>query len=317
MVDLRQFQALCAVGEHGSGAKASRALGWSQPTLDYHLKALESLVGAPLVLRSSRGSTLTEAGTMLADRGATVLATADRAVSDVRDFIHVGRFTLRLGVFPSAATCLLPHIVQRSEQFGFTVEVVLDEVGPLSEQLSQGKLDAALLYDMPDRPLKFGPEVTTLAVHIEQLELATGPTHRLAHTDAVDRDTLLTLGEDTWIIGLAEGDPIDAVTLNTFAQTGTELTGPVRTDDFSVIFGLIAANIGIAVVPAILPASMFAQVSRIPITDPRFRRTVYLAATRNLGVSSASGSVATTQRNAALRQLTHAVQEAVAVTVAR
>lgn len=317
MVDLRQFQALCAVGEHGSGARASRALGWSQPTLDYHLRALEALVGAPLAIRSSRGSTLTEAGAMLAERGAGILKSADRAVSDVRDFVRVGQFTLRLGVFPSAASSLLPHIVQHSEQFGFTVEVVLDEVGPLSEQLNQGTLDAALLYDMPDLPLAFGPEITARPVHTERLELAIGLSHRLAGTDTVDQETLLTLGQDTWIIGLADGDPIDAVTLDTFARIGTELTGPVRTDDFSVIFGLIAANIGIAVVPAILPASMFAQVARIPISDPAFTRTIYLAATRALGVSSASGSGVSDQRNAALRQLTRAVDEAVAATVAR
>ena len=38
MLDLRQLQALTAVAQTGSVARAAKQLGWSQPSVDYHLR---------------------------------------------------------------------------------------------------------------------------------------------------------------------------------------------------------------------------------------------------------------------------------------
>jgi len=85
MLDPRQLQALAAVAAEGSVARAAKRLGWSQPTVDYHLKNLDRLVGTDLTSRSTRGSRLTIAGQLMHERGEEILALADRALTDVRD----------------------------------------------------------------------------------------------------------------------------------------------------------------------------------------------------------------------------------------
>ena len=80
MIDLRQLEALRAVRAEGSVTRAARALGWSQPTVDYHLKNLERLVGAPVLQRSTRGSTPTQVGALLLERGDQILTLTDRAL---------------------------------------------------------------------------------------------------------------------------------------------------------------------------------------------------------------------------------------------
>lgn len=47
MLDLRQMQALTAVAQTGSVARAAKQLAWSQPSVDYHLRNLDRLCGTP------------------------------------------------------------------------------------------------------------------------------------------------------------------------------------------------------------------------------------------------------------------------------
>src|SRR5690606_9314944 len=90
MIDLRQLQALAAVADEGSVARAAVRLGWSQPTVDYHLRNLDRLAGTPLTRRGPRGSTLTAAGKLMLDRGRELLSLAERALTDVRDLAQLG-----------------------------------------------------------------------------------------------------------------------------------------------------------------------------------------------------------------------------------
>ena len=97
MVDLRQLEALRAVHAEGSVTAAARRLGWGQPSVDYHLKNLERLVGSPVLLRSPRGSRLTPVGMLLLDRAQEILTLG---VSDV-DAAEAERTGLVSRVVPS------------------------------------------------------------------------------------------------------------------------------------------------------------------------------------------------------------------------
>jgi DNA-binding transcriptional LysR family regulator len=302
MLDLRQLRALSAVAAEGSLSRAAAALEWSQPTVDHHVRQLERLVGAPVVLRGSRGSSLTPVGELLLERGEEALSAATRALQDARDFVAIGHATLRFGIFPSAAAVLLPAIVGRTDHLGIQSEVVIDEVGPLAERINAGELDAALLYELPGYELPLVQGLATKALHREPLELAVRASHRLASREAIDLPVLLELGKERWIQGLAEGDPIDASIAALFAAHGTALDGPLRTDDFSVIFGMVAAGLGIAVVPSLLPEVMHRDVARIRLSDPALERTLLLA--------HRAGTRQRVRTEAAVRQLEQAVRAA-------
>src|ERR687897_1742346 len=72
--DSTRLRLLVEIGRQGSVSAAARTIGIGQPTASEHLRTLEGAAGQQLVERSGRGSTLTEAGTLLASRAREALA---------------------------------------------------------------------------------------------------------------------------------------------------------------------------------------------------------------------------------------------------
>ena len=102
-MNLKQLEYFVAIAEEGQITAAARRLHISQPPLSYELAQLERELGTQLVRRGPRGVTLTEAGRLLHERAARILAMAN---ATAREVSSVGRGltgTLRLAVCDSAA----------------------------------------------------------------------------------------------------------------------------------------------------------------------------------------------------------------------
>lgn len=86
--DLDSMQLLLAVARTGSVAAAGRELGMTQQTASAKIRALERLVGARMLDRGARGSTLTASGVAVAEPAARVVAAAgevDAAIARLRE----------------------------------------------------------------------------------------------------------------------------------------------------------------------------------------------------------------------------------------
>lgn len=298
MIDLRQLQALQAVAAEGSVARAALRLGWSQPTVDYHLRNLDRLVGSPLTERSTRGSTLSTAGSLMLERGSEILALSERALADVREFAEVGQVRLRFGTFPTAAAHLLPGIAQRLGEIGIEIDAVLEEVQPLVSRVNRHTVDAALVYTARGYELPFRSEVHTTRIVSEPMLLAIPAKHPLARRESIDNDALLTLHRESWALGSTPGDTLDDLVRDLFAEDGHTLTVAIRTDDYSVVLGMVAAGLVVALVPSLATDRVPPGVALKPLDDPRFTREILLAA---------SGDP-----NPAVRQLAEAVRRTAA-----
>lgn len=305
VIDLRQLQALRAVHSEGSVTRAARLLGWSQPTVDYHLRNLDGLVGAPLLHRSTRGSTLTPVGTLVLDRANEILVLSERTLRDARELTQMGQVRLRFGTFPTAAARLLPSIVSQVNDLGIDIDAVLEEVAPLVTRVNQRQLDAALVYSVPGYDLPFRSDIVTTEVLRDPLMLALPEGHELASRSSIDIPTLLTLHEEPWLLGATEDDPMDAVVVDAFAAAGLTLDVGIRTDDFQVMLGMIAARMVIGLVAKLASGPSHPGVVLRPIEDPSFARSVLLVA---------PGEGSSRQPGAAVRQLAVAIRNAVAAT---
>lgn len=303
MIDLRQLEALRAVAQEGSVSRAALRLGWSQPTVDYHLKNLDRLAGTSLLSRSSRGSTLTMAGSLMLERGIEILSLSERALVDVRDLSQLGRIRLRFGTFPTAAAQLLPQIASRLSEIGVELDTVLEEVTPLVTRINQRELDAALLYTAGGYELPFRADVHTTHVLRDPLLLAIPRTHPLAETRIIDHAALLTLAKEPWVLGATPGDTMDDIVRDVFSEAGLEIDVAIRSDDFSVVLGLVAAGMVIGLVPRLAAATLPAGVVIRPIDDSRFAREIVLAA---------PGEGPGRQPPVAVRQLADAVRRSIA-----
>ncbi|PII83266.1 LysR family transcriptional regulator [Leucobacter sp. OLJS4] len=278
MIDLRQLQALSAVAAEGSVSRAAVRLGWSQPTVDYHLRNLDNLVGTALTSRSTRGSTLTAAGSLMLERGSEILALSDRALTDVRELAQLGRTRLRFGTFPTAAAHLLPGIAARLTELGIDLDAVLTEVAPLVEQVNQNTIDAALVYTASGYGLPFRSEVHTTRILRDPLLLAVPEHHPAAQHDSIDLPALRSLHEEAWVFGATPGDTIDDIVRDLFTADGHTAEVALRTDDYSVVLGMVAAGLGVGLVPKLAAAHPPAGVALRPLDDPRFAREILLAA---------------------------------------
>ncbi|WP_251441668.1 LysR family transcriptional regulator [Microbacterium sp. USTB-Y] len=300
MVDLRQLEALRAVHAEGSVTAAARRLGWGQPTVDYHLKNLERLVGSPVLLRSPRGSRLTPVGMLLLDRAQEILTLSERAIRDARELTQMGRVRLRFGTFPTAAAKILPAVVSRVNDFGIEIDAVLEEVPTLVERINRGGLDAALVYTVPGYELPFRPHVAAVEVHRDPLLLALPSGHPLATPGPIDLPTMLTLWQERWLFAAAGDDPMDTIVVDAFAAEGRALEVAIRTDDFQVMLGMIAARLAVGLLPRLAVGNAHPGIVLRPIEDPAFARSVLVA-------TSAEGSPR--GPSTAVRQLVLAIRD--------
>lgn len=275
MLDPRQLQALEAVAAEGSVSRAAARLGWSHPTVDYHLRALDELVGAPMLTRTNRGSSLTAAGTLMLERAHRILALSNRALTDVREFAHIGRARLRFGSFPTAAARLLPAIAHHLRDMGIELDAVLEEIAPLVSRMNQHTLDAALVYTARGYDLPFHRDITCIPLLIDPLMLALPIDHPFAARASFDLSALHSLDHSPWVFSSTPGDTLDDVVRDAFAGRPFEVA--VRTDDYAVALGMVEAGLGIGLVPKLATANVPEGVALRPVNDPRFAREIMLA----------------------------------------
>ena len=108
MLDVTRLRVLVAVARYGSVTAAARALNYAQPSVSHHLARLEAETGIKLIQRAGRGIRLTDAGRLLAERGAEVIGRLDAAESELAAYTGLRAGRLRLAAFPSALGTIVP-----------------------------------------------------------------------------------------------------------------------------------------------------------------------------------------------------------------
>jgi DNA-binding transcriptional LysR family regulator len=244
MLTVQQLRVLAAIKESASMTKAAELLACSIATVVHHLNAMEHEHGVQLVVRAKSGAVLTPIGQMLAvdsERILSHIAQAERAIADARD---AGLSLLRIGTFASAASKILaPAIVQLQKQSGVRVEVIESEPSDSVRLLRTGAIHAALIYDSVDSPMAIHRQ---LNVH----PLAEEP-YRLLMSKAAARDMpglvdFTDLQNTGWVFSHSDNEASDRIIRNACREAGFEPRVLVRTDDLSMIHGLVAHGIGVA-----------------------------------------------------------------------
>jgi molybdate transport repressor ModE-like protein len=286
MSEFRQFRALQMVSREGSIASAARQLGWSAPTVDHHLGALEAEVGSPLIERGARGSSLTRVGRLLCERADEILALSERAIVDAKELSQMQSPKLRFGIFPTAASRLLPSVTHDLNRFGIEVQATLAEATQLEPLMRRRQLDAAMTYTTPGTHSALGREISATAVLDDPLLLALPRQHRLARNQVITVEQLISTQTDHWILGSTPDDVLDDQIVDIFAEHSFALEPTIRTDDFSVALGLVAAGLAVGLIPKLATHQAPEEVALRPVADPRLTREILLL-THNQPLSQA------------------------------
>src|SRR5215470_9943237 len=144
---LRQLQYIVAVADMMSFRRAAERCNVSQPSLSAQVAEMEAALGVPLFERDRRGVLVTAAGLELITRARRVLVEADDLTESANRFVDPLAGTLRIGVIPTIAPYLLPHVVPalRKAYPQLTFIWIEDKTETLVRSVNHGLLDSALL----------------------------------------------------------------------------------------------------------------------------------------------------------------------------
>ena len=169
-MDPRRLLIFREVARRGSLSAAAAALGWTQPAVGQHVHRLERDLGLALALRSTRGITLTDAGTALLAHADAVAARLNAADDDMLSLTTLRAGRLRLAAFPSACALLIPQALVSLARQAPELDVRLTELEPPEARalVLAGDADLAVTFD-------YAPRTAVHAAPVFLRSLETGP----------------------------------------------------------------------------------------------------------------------------------------------
>lgn len=294
---LTGFRVVHQVATAGSFTRAAEILGYTQSGVSRQVAAMEAAAGAPIFDRTRRGVALTPAGQVLVRRAAEVLAdvaATELELAGLRDRL-AGRLTI--GAYPTAAMALVPRAMAEVTSGHPGLAVLLEEAATpaLLRRLRIGRLDVAVIgvgHGLPDYDLSELRQTTVLR---GDLLVAVPDTHRFAGHAGI---TVPDLAQEHWIAGDgAAGEP----------QFGA---WPTLSDphiahtarNWSTRLGLVAAGLGVTVIPDLALPALPAGVRTVAVTDSYWPGRATIAITHPHPSAQAQAMVTALQNQAACPQ---------------
>ena len=148
--DVTRLRLLVEIGRRGSMSAAARAVGIGQPTASEHVRILEGAAGQRLVERNRRGSSLTEAGEVLAVHASQALQVLATGEEELARLAGLEGGTVRLGASTTPGVYLLPDTLGcfRRDHPNVSVEVEIASTGEIRARLLSGRIQLALVGEL-------------------------------------------------------------------------------------------------------------------------------------------------------------------------
>jgi LysR family hydrogen peroxide-inducible transcriptional activator len=243
-MNLRDLRYLVALADHRHFGRAAAACFVSQPTLSTQVRKLEDELEVMLVERAPRRVMLTPAGRDIAERARRILGEVDQLKESARRSRDPEAGTVRLGLFPTLAPYLLPHVVPRIRERFPRLELLLveEKTEVILRQLREGRIDAGVL---------------ALPLHDDQLHLeflfeepfvlAVPESHPHARRESI---TLRELANESLML-LEDGHCLRDQALDVCELSGAgEKTG-FRATSLETLRQMVAANVGMTLLPVL------------------------------------------------------------------
>ncbi|MFI6699447.1 LysR substrate-binding domain-containing protein [Streptomyces sp. NPDC050509] len=269
MIEARHLRVLRAVAATGSFSAAARELGCTQPAVSQQMKALESSARTPLIVRTGRETRLTQAGEALVRHATGILAGLTAAEEEMAAIAGLRAGRVRLVSFPSGSSTLVPTALAalRAAHPGTRVSLVEAEPPRSAAMLRDGDCDVALAFRYGGSAAEWDDLVVRPLLR-DRLVGLVPEDHRLADSDGA------ALGEfagESWIAGCprCRTQLVDACGAAGFAPRID-----FATDDYPAVVGLVAAGLGVAMLPELALESVRTEGVRALTVEPSVEREI-------------------------------------------
>jgi DNA-binding transcriptional LysR family regulator len=247
-MDLRlpHLRTFAAVAEHLHFGNAARALGIPQPTASRHVRELEEELGVALFVRTSRSTTLTDAGAAVLDHAHAVLDRAERLRSAAEIAGRQARGEVTVAFTSSTVNAFLTPLVQRvsAEHPEVELRVTQLRVRDLIAQLRSQAVDLAIA-----REIRFGgDDVVARRLSVEPMAVAVGVGHRLASGGPIALGDLR--GEPVVMLDRRTSPRAYDAWMARLSEHGVEPTVVHHAPSYQSGVALVAAGAGVLALPA-------------------------------------------------------------------
>jgi DNA-binding transcriptional LysR family regulator len=247
----------------GSFTAAARSLGYSQPAISRQVAAMEAAAGYRLFARTVRGVSVTPAGALVVEHAARIIGATSALRHELDGLGERLAGRVALGAFPAAMSVLVPRTVA-----GLAVDYPALVIGltegssrTLVRELRARRLAIAVIATGTGLPEYDLDGLIQHRIDAGDMCVAVPSGHRLARAGRVAVRELLT---EPWIAGAGSaGDP-------QFTAWPT-LSDPdirYRVVGWPARLGLVAAGLGVCLLPELAALSVPDGVSVVGIDDP-------------------------------------------------
>ncbi len=269
-MNIRALQYLVTLADVRHFGKAAELCFVSQPTLSTQIRKLEEELDVQLVERLPRQVMLTRVGEEIVRRCRTILSEVEamKAVARRSRDPHSG--LLRLGIFPTLAPYLLPHVIPRIRHCFPKLKLRLfeEKTEQLLEMLGQGRLDAAVLA-LPAG----GDQLIARKLFEEPFVVAMPEGHPLSRRKALS----LTELADQELLLLEDGHCLRDQALAVCQLAGAHEQLDFHATSMETLRQMVAANTGITLLPTLAikpPVSPTENLVIRPFKGQAPRRTI-------------------------------------------
>ncbi len=255
-IDVESLRLLLAVQKLGSLGAAARSLTISQPAASARLRSMESRYGLTLVLRSARGSVLTDDGQAVCTWAADLMAELDRVEAGLQALSARRRGDLRIAASLTIAEYLMPHWLAELQRELPDVHAGLRVVNSsdVVAMVRDGRVQIGFI-EGPSVPA----DLRTKRIGTDQITVAVRPDHPWAGvTEPVDARQLAATA-------LVLREP-GSGTRETFVRAlRAEPTVALEAGSTSAVVGAARGGVGPAVVSEVAVRAAFADGSLVEV----------------------------------------------------
>jgi len=264
-MNLRDLGYLVAVAEERHFGRAADACFVSQPTLSTQLKKLEKELGVELIERNPGQVMLTDAGERVVARARIILGETENIRSIARQAQDPESGSVRLGLFPTIAPYLLPHVVPHLHARFPNLELLLveEKTEVVLDRLRNGQLDAVVVA-LPVHDASLHQEF----LFTEDFLLAVPSDHPLAGTDEPVAVSVLA---NEHVLLLEEGHCLREQALAVCQIAGASERSGFRATSLETLRQMVAAGVGVTLLPELAvqaPVAPSEDIALLRFADP-------------------------------------------------
>ncbi|MGW5353064.1 LysR family transcriptional regulator [Streptomyces sp. NPDC004031] len=272
MLSLERLRVLHAIDTYGSVSAAADVLGVTTSAVSQQMAKLEREADQTLLTRSGRGVRLTDAGRLLSGHAERILSLVELAHSDLEAHRGAAVGDLTAGAFPTAVRGLFPAALRALRAAHPQLRTTVHELEPQESlaRLTRGDVDLAVVLDWYNKPLSLPGGLAKAPLFDDFVDVALPAGHRLEDRAEID---LGELADDDWI-AWPDGGFCHEWLLFTLRGKGVEPRIAHHAEEHATVLALVAAGLGVAVIPRLGRDPMPGGVRVVPVRHT-MRRHIY------------------------------------------